>query len=65
MRDIDAHCLEIAVSVLTVTGDLHGGWCVIPKPSIDGGSVGVSVKVWNVKRRFWELLPNSFAGSKR
>ena len=23
MRDIDAHCLEIAVSVLTVTGDLH------------------------------------------
>ena len=31
-----------------------GGWCVIPKPCIDGVVAGVSVNVWNAKRRFLE-----------
>jgi transposase InsO family protein len=33
---------------------LEGGWCVIPKPSIDGEVVGVSANVWNAKRRYLE-----------
>jgi hypothetical protein len=30
------------------------GWCVIPNPNVDGVVVGVSVNVWNAKRRFLE-----------
>ncbi len=32
------------------------GWCVIQKPNVDVVMAGVSVNVWNAKRRFLELL---------
>jgi hypothetical protein len=34
--------------------DLFRGWCVTPNPNDDGVQAGVSVNVWNAKRRFWE-----------
>jgi hypothetical protein len=43
-------------SVPINNGCYRGGWCVIPKPSSDGVMVGVSVNVWNAKRRFLERL---------
>ena len=35
---------------------LPWGWCVIPNLSIDGATAGVSVNVWNAKRRFLERI---------